>query len=121
MRGCKLIPPGEVPAGPAPPPRPPPTPPAPPAPPSTACSFANHTEVDGAAEIGQLDVGFLDEAACCGACRAFKGCASAMLMGSGHPAPPYPTSQCRLFGSVGKRKPNHCGWPCGRVAIVPKA
>ena len=54
-------------------------------------------------------------------CRAFKGCASAMLMGSGHPAPPYPTSSCRLFGSIGKRKANHCSWPCGRVAIVPKA
>jgi hypothetical protein len=61
----------------------------------------------------------LRQDACCGMCRAYKGCVAAELMGAGHPTPPYPTSSCFLFGTAGKQKAKTCPWPCGRMTVIP--
>jgi hypothetical protein len=121
---CTLVPPGLVPNVLPPPPGPsppsPPVPPAPPAPPSTACRFENNTKIEHATVMATYRVGFLDQDACCAACRgvAHGGCAAAQLMGSGSLTPPF-HSDCRLYSSVGKHSKFSCEWPCARVAIVP--
>ena len=119
--GCTLVPPGAVPelGPPNPGPSPPPAPPAPPAPPNSQCTFRNNTDIEGAVEIATAEVPFMDEDACCGACRAFKGCAAAQMMGSGTMTPPFLHSACRLFGAAGTQKAYACKWPCARVAITP--
>jgi hypothetical protein len=119
---CRLLPPGEVPAAaaaPHHPPSPPPGPAVPPAPPSTACTFKNNTVIVGAQPLGSLKVAYLDEAACCGACKATKGCAAGQLMGAGTFVPPFKTSPCHLFKSAGKERAHGCAPPCARVAIIP--
>ena len=73
-----------------------------------------------ATQIASGLVPFLDQESCCGMCRAFKGCAAAELMGSGHEEPPFPTSSCNLYGSAGTRAPFSCDFPCARVAVLPR-
>ena len=124
---CNRIAPGRVPSSATPTPAPPvPAPgPVPPAPPSSACAFVNNTEVTHGTILGELSVAFLDQDACCGACRAFaqlgRGeCAVAQLMGSGttHGTPSEWHSKCILYGADGvKDLPHPCAWPCARVEI----
>lgn len=124
---CHPIAPGQVPSSAGPKPMPPghAPGPAPPAPPSSACTFANNTVVTDGAILGELSVAFLDQDACCGACRAFallgRGeCAVAQLMGSGttHGAPSEWHSRCILYGATGvKTEPSTCSWPCARVEV----
>ena len=126
---CALVPFGELPTGPAPAPgpKPGPAPPAPPAPPSMQCVFKNNTEVARGTKIGMLRVTFLDQDACCGACRAFvskqtgEKCGVAVMMGSGTTKgkPSEWTSECNLYAAKATEKPNSCEWPCARVAMTP--
>lgn len=124
---CALVSPSDIPDGPGPRPRPrpgpppplPPGPPAPPAPPSTACTLSNHTDVTGATELSQVEVGLFDTAGCCGACRANPACVRAELYGSGKKSPPFGGSKCVLYSTAGTQKPFDCPFPCARVAITP--
>lgn len=116
---CTLVPPGSV-SDYGPPGPPPPAPPAPPAPPSEACTFTNSSTIGAVTPMAQLEVKFLDAAACCGACEAYPECASAEMFGSGTKHPPFKTSLCALYRGVGIQKSFHCDFPCARVAIVPQ-
>jgi hypothetical protein len=111
---------GDVPA--AGPPGPPPPAPAP-GPPSTVCTFKNQTEiVSGGGALATYEVGFLDQDACCGACRGTAGCASAELFGSGTTSgsPSEWHSKCVLYNSVGTQSAHKCDWPCARMTITPQ-
>jgi hypothetical protein len=93
--------------------------------PSTKCSFHNNTAVNDATPVhgksGQVEVPFLDEDACCGACMAHAGCIAAEMFGSDSKGPPPPagfTSKCQLYQSAGSLTPFSCVLPCARVAIT---
>ena len=93
---CELIPPGRLPGPPTPPPTVAPTP----SPPSTACAFKNGTMPKGHF-YGKIDIPLNHLDVCCGACRADKMCAGALVQHGGGNAP---FDFCEFFNASEMRK-----------------